>query len=476
MKMMMPEMAATVTVAAVLLLATAAGAEATLPPPLELERVPLNGKLLTDLRERDRARHSRVGVVNLPVEGTIAPFSDGLYYTRLKLGNPPRQYTFQLDTGISISWVACKGCKACLAKNTSIVLYNPESSSTSSPISCSNNACAAAQIGSTVCKTGGLCGYSFTYAGDDIVTGYYVSDTMYFNSITGNKHSINSSASVVFGCTKTPLKLMDTDGVLGFGQDDLSFISQLHSQGLSPRVFSHCLKGSEKGGGTFVLGKTVAPGVVYTPLVSTLSSYNLNLESIAVNGHKLPIDSSLFATSNSQGTTVVDSGTALAYIVAGAHGPLVTAITEAIPPSVTPVDASLSKKRDRHDKCFVSSGSMDLLFPTVTLYFKGNAAMTVKPSHYLVQQGTYGNESVWCIGWQSSQALSNIQGLSVTILGDIVLHDKLIVYDLENKQLGWTDYNCSSLNATSPLDVSGTSEYYSGGLIWVAAVWVLLRL
>jgi hypothetical protein len=53
--------------------------------------------------------------------------------------------------------------------------------------------------------------------------------------------------------------------------------------------------------------------------------YNLNLESIAVSGQKLPIDSSLFATSNTQGT-IVDSGTTLVYLVDGAYDPFVNAV------------------------------------------------------------------------------------------------------------------------------------------------------
>jgi hypothetical protein len=51
----------------------------------------------------------------------------------------------------------------------------------------------------------------------------------------------------------------------------------------------------------------------------------LNLESIAVSGQKLPIDSSLFATSNTQGT-IVDSGTTLVYLVDGAYDPFVNAV------------------------------------------------------------------------------------------------------------------------------------------------------
>jgi hypothetical protein len=57
-----------------------------------------------------------------------------------------------------------------------------------------------------------------------------------------------------------------TDGILGFGRNQLSIISQL---GLSPKVFSQCLKGSKEGGGILVLGKIEAPGLVYTPIVSS---------------------------------------------------------------------------------------------------------------------------------------------------------------------------------------------------------------
>jgi hypothetical protein len=69
-------------------------------------------------------------------------------------------------------------------------------------------------------------------------------------------------------CTQSVPNIMATDGILGLGQNELSIISQLNSQGLSPKVFSHCLKGSEEGGGIFVLGKIVSPRLIFTPLVS----------------------------------------------------------------------------------------------------------------------------------------------------------------------------------------------------------------
>lgn len=57
------------------------------------------------------------------------------------------------------------------------------------------------------------------------------------------------------------------DGIFGFGQQDMSVISQLASEGVAPRAFSHCLKGSDGGGGILVLGEIVEPNMVYSPLV-----------------------------------------------------------------------------------------------------------------------------------------------------------------------------------------------------------------
>lgn len=54
--------------------------------------------------------------------------------------------------------------------------------------------------------------------------------------------------------------------------------------------------------------------------------YNLNLQSIAVNGQQLDIDSSVFSTSTTQGT-IVDSGTTLAYLAEQAYDPFVNAVS-----------------------------------------------------------------------------------------------------------------------------------------------------
>jgi hypothetical protein len=80
--------------------------------------------------------------------------------------------------------------------------FNPDTSSTSSKIPCSDDRCTAAlQTSEAVCQTSdnSPCGYTFTYGDGSGTSGYYVSDTMYFDTVMGNEQTANSSASIVFG-------------------------------------------------------------------------------------------------------------------------------------------------------------------------------------------------------------------------------------------------------------------------------------
>lgn len=36
-----------------------------------------------------------------------------LYYTKVKLGSPPREFNVQIDTGSDILWVNCNTCGNC---------------------------------------------------------------------------------------------------------------------------------------------------------------------------------------------------------------------------------------------------------------------------------------------------------------------------------------------------------------------------
>ncbi|CAL0304041.1 unnamed protein product [Lupinus luteus] len=436
------------------------------PMTLTLERAfPSNhGMELNQLRAWDMDRHRRMlqstnYIVDFPVKGTFDPSKVGLYYTKILLGSPPREFHVQIDTGSDVLWVSCGSCNGCPQTSgleIQLNYFDPGSSSTSSLISCVDQRCRnGVQSQDAICSSqNNQCTYTFQYGDGSGTSGYYVSDLMHFASISEGSVISNYSGPVVFGCsnlqtgdlTKT---IRAVDGILGFGQQEMSVISQLYSQGIAPKVFSHCLKGDNSGGGILVLGEIVEPNMIYSPLVPSQPHYNLNLQSISVNGQMLQIDPSVFATSNNRGT-IIDSGTTLAYLAEEAYNPFIDAISAAVPQSVRTV---LSKG----NQCYLISTSVAEIFPQVSLNFDGGASLVLRPQDYLIQENPIVDGAVWCLGFQK------IQGQDITILGDLVLKDKIFVYDLAGQRIGWTNYDCSLSVNVSASTGTGKSEFVNAG-------------
>ncbi|GKD46640.1 aspartic proteinase-like protein 2, partial [Tanacetum coccineum] len=78
---------------------------------------------------------------------------------------------------------------------------------------------------------------------------------------------------------------------------------------------------------------------------------------------------------------------------------------------------------------------------------------------YLLQQSSVGGAVVWCIGFQK------IRGQGITILGDLVLKDRIVVYDLGGQRIGWANYDCTSAVNVSTTSTGGRSEYVNAGQI-----------
>ncbi|KAK2448875.1 aspartic proteinase [Trifolium repens] len=421
---------------------TAAAFTSASPLTLTLERAfPTNhGMDLDQLKARDMLRHGRLlrsssGAVGyFIINGTIIP-PVGLYYAKVHLGTPPVEFYVQIDTGSDLLWVSCSSCNGCPQTSglqIELKYFDPLHSSTSSSITCSDSRCTSR----TCSGKNNQCSYNIQYGKVGVTSGetsgYYVSDRVDFATISQGSVTQDSSAPIVFGCSNQMSGYFTkseqaVDGVFGFGHQDISVISQLSAQGVTPRVFSHCLRGDITGGGTLVLGEVVEPGIVYTPFVPSEPHYNLNLESISVNGWALQIDTSVFATSKGRGT-IIDSGTTLAYLAEEAYDPFVNAITAAMPQSVHTVLYG-------GNQCFLTTNSITDFFPQVSLNFAGGASLDLRPQDYLIQPIDGG--SVWCIGFQK------IKGQGMTILGDLVLKDKIVVYDLDGQRIGWADYDCS---------------------------------
>ncbi|KAL0697440.1 hypothetical protein Bca4012_053562 [Brassica carinata] len=412
---------------------------------LKLERLipPSHELSLAELRAFDSARHGRLlqspvgGVVDFPVYGASDPFLVGLYYTKVKLGTPPREFNVQIDTGSDVLWVTCSSCNGCPKTSElqiQLSFFDPGASSSASMVSCSDKRCSSNFESESGCSPNNLCSYAFKYGDGSGTSGYYISDFVSFDTVITSTLAINSSAPFVFGCSNLQTGDLQrprraVDGIFGLGQGSLSVISQLATQGLAPRVFSHCLKGDSNGGGVMVLGQIKRPDTVYTPLVPSQLHYNVNLQSIAVNNQILPIDPSVFTIATGDGT-IIDTGTTLAYLPDEAYSPFIQAISSAVSQYGRPITYESYQ-------CFdITSGAVDV-FPEVSLSFAGGASMVLTPRDYLHMFSSSGS-SIWCIGFQRSQ-----QPRRITILGDLVLKDKVVVYDLVRQRIGWAVYDCS---------------------------------
>ncbi|KAL7228135.1 hypothetical protein ACSBR2_006953 [Camellia fascicularis] len=175
----------------------------------------------------------------------------------------------------------------------------------------------------------------------------------------------------------------------------------------------------------------LGPKLNSTPLVPKQAHYNVILKAIEV-GHdvlQLPTD---VLDSQSGKPVVIDSGTTLAYLADDLFTPLMDKIMAAQP------DLKLHTVEQQFT-CFQFNGNVDNGFPAVNFRFENSLSLTIVPSEYLFQL----RDNVWCVGWQNG-GMQSKDGKELTLLGDMVLSNKLVLYDLENQTIGWAKYNCSS--------------------------------
>ncbi|XP_020220034.1 aspartic proteinase-like protein 2 [Cajanus cajan] len=394
---------------------------------------------LSALKAHDYRRQlSLLAGVDLPLGGSGRPDAVGLYYAKIGIGTPSKYYYLQVDTGSDIMWVNCIQCKECPTRSNlgmDLTLYDLKESSSGKLLPCDQEFCKEINGLLSGCTANMSCPYLEIYGDGSSTAGYFVKDIVLYDQVSGDLKTDSANGSIIFGCGARQSGDLSSsneealDGILGFGKANSSMISQLASSGKVKKMFAHCLNGVN-GGGIFAIGHVVQPKVNMTPLLPDQPHYNVNMTAVQV-GHtflSLSIDTS--AQGDRKGT-IIDSGTTLAYLPEVIYESLVYKIISQQPGL---------KVQTLHDEytCFQYSESVDDGFPAVTFYFENGLSLKVYPHDYLFPSGDF-----WCIGWQNSGTQSR-DSKNMTLLGDLVLSNKLVFYDLENQAIGWTEYNCSS--------------------------------
>ncbi|KAL2538486.1 Eukaryotic aspartyl protease family protein [Forsythia ovata] len=366
--------------------------------------------------------------VFFPVTGNVYP--KGYYHVTINVGQPPKPYFLDIDTGSDLTWLQCDApCTKCTPSPHSP--YKPNKN----PITCKHALCVSLLgSGNLNCENPDeQCDYEVNYADLGSSLGVLVMDSFPFRFTNGSV----LGPRLAFGCgynQEVPNSIHPpyTDGVLGLGSGKSSIVAQLSDMGLTRNVVGHCLSG--QGGGFLFFGDDFLPpsGIVWTPILSQKKYYSLGFSDLQFGGQ---------VTNIKRIAIVFDSGSTYSYFSSQAYSALVSMINKDINGKLTVAveDKSLPVCW-KSAKPFRSIRDATNYFKPLVLSFRNgkNVQFELQPQAYLIVT-EHGNV---CLGILNGGEV----GLGdLNVIGDISLQDKLVIYDNEKRQIGWAPANCNRL-------------------------------
>ncbi|KAK1347226.1 Aspartic proteinase Asp1 [Heracleum sosnowskyi] len=370
--------------------------------------------------------------VILPLTGNVYP--KGYYHATLNIGNPPRPYFLDMDTGSDVTWLQCDApCTKCFPAPHP--LYKPSKDI----VKCKDPLCAVFHLPTTVsCAIPEeQCDYEVEYADHGSSMGVLVKD-IFPLKLTNGKTAVPRLA---FGCGYDQeiahgVHPPYTDGVLGLGKGKSTILAQLRNLGVMQNVFGHCL--SAQGGGYLFLGNNILPssGIVWAPMSSksgemhyTLGPAELRYDGQATGVEGLPV--------------LFDSGSTYTYFNSRSYKALLYLLKKTL---------SQNQFKDANDdktlpvcwkgkKAFKSIRDVKNLFKPLGLSITNskNVQLQLSPEAYLIVSDR-GNV---CLGILNGKDVGLEDSI---IIGDISMQDKMVIYDNEKQQIGWVPANCDRLS------------------------------
>ncbi|XP_014515667.1 aspartyl protease APCB1 [Vigna radiata var. radiata] len=405
---------------------------------LQLGKLVHKEKILTQTKNRVGSEVVAVDSSSVfPVSGNVFP--DGLYFTILRVGNPPRSYFLDVDTGSDLTWMQCDApCTSC--GKGAHALYKPTRSDV---VSSMDSLCLDVQKNQKNGHHESLqqCDYEIEYADRSFSLGVLIRDDLHLVSKNGSKIKLN----FVFGCGYDQEGLLlntlaKTDGIMGLSRAKVSLPNQLASKGLIKNVVGHCLSNDEVGGGYMFLGDDFLPywGMTWVPMAYTLTTdlYQTEIFGINYGNRQLSFDGQ-----SKVGKVVFDSGSSYTYFPKEAYLDLVASLNEV---------SGLKLVQDDSDTtlpiCWQANFPIKSVkdvkdyFKTLTLRF-GNkwwilsTIFHIPPEGYLI----ISNKGNVCLGILDG---SDVNDGSSIILGDISFRGYLVVYDNAKQKIGWKRADC----------------------------------
>ncbi|TVU09773.1 hypothetical protein EJB05_43268, partial [Eragrostis curvula] len=359
----------------------------------------------------------------------VRPSGDLEYVLDLAVGTPPQPVSALLDTGSGLIWTQCAPCGNCLAQPDP--LFAPGESASYEPMRCSGQLCS--DILHHSCQRPDTCTYRYSYGDGTMTMGVFATERFTFTSSSGEKLNV----PLGFGCGSMNVgSLNNGSGIVGFGRDPLSLVSQL-----SIRRFSYCLTPYNSGRrSTLLFGSLTdvdaaagAP-VQTTPLLQSPQNptfYYVHLVGLTVGTRRLRIPESEFALRpDGSGGVIVDSGTALTLL----PGAVVAEVARAFRTQLRLPLANDSSADD--GVCFLvpparRRASSQVPVPRLVLHFQG-ADLDLPRRNYVLDDNRKGR---LCLLLADS-------GDEGSTIGNMLQQDMRVLYDLEAETLSFAPAQC----------------------------------
>lgn len=348
----------------------------------------------------------------IPAQRGIA-LGTGNYIVSLSFGTPKVAQSVVFDTGSDVTWIQCQPCvSACYQQKDP--LFDPTKSSTYTNITCSSPYCSALDTSSC---SGPTCLYAVQYGDNSYTVGFFAQDTLTLTAsdvVTGFRFGCGEKNNGLFG---------QASGLLGLGRQQVSLVMQSFRR--FGGVFSYCLPPGLGRSGYLTFGRSSAPKMQYTPMLSqsSLSTfYFLKMVGVSVGGQKLGISPMLF----SKAGVLIDSGTVITRIAPTVYSALRTAFRKLMSKYPTAPAASIL------DTCYDLSKYRTVTIPKVGLQFQ-SAAMDLDISGILYVV----SKTQACLAFAPTGDDSDVM-----IIGNTQQRRFNVVYDVGRKVIGFAAGAC----------------------------------
>ncbi|CAH9094393.1 unnamed protein product [Cuscuta europaea] len=367
----------------------------------------------------------------IEVRSRVVPI-DGEVLIELSIGSPPVPLKYVLDVGSDMMWTQCSPTSG------SSAIYSHDTSSSFSPVPCSDNICQSKDAAFLSCNGGGsYCRYNRGYGDGSSSQGLMAKEKFTF----GNGASFKN---VYFGCgqlfnkdgsTKPPAD--QASGIVGLGRGPLSLVSQLNLE-----TFWYCTTGRESASGSALgvgspAGVTAAAAITTTPLLDTLSAwYLVLLKGITVGKTALFAGQESEFELNLDGSRgmVIDSGTSFTRLIPTVY----TALRSELIAQLLVVGLQVAPAAAGLDLCFLlpGGGNTNVAFPQLTFHFDGGDL--VIPTENYMQVVTVENSNLACLAMLSTEGT----GLSTAIFGNSQQKNMNVTFDLVANNLSFKPTQC----------------------------------